>query len=169
MKSAIVESVENVTMPTDKLSDAIASLGTSLESILVSNGYFNDIVAVSYGVTEYDYNSNKTAEYPRIHIIANNVSLPNFTTTESVTSVPIKVVGYLRKPKDIETGLDSYQKSLNFSWDIRKGIGQWLKDQDITIDADLEDNTIDQTIGFPGTLLTINTEFSIIFNECLLQ
>lgn len=159
----------NVKMPTDKAAEAIEFLGSKMAEISTANDYFTTIQEVSYGVVAYDYNKYESAKYPRVHIIANNVGIPNFTTTESQTELPVKVVGYLRKNSDLETGLASYKETLNFSQDLRKAVAKFLKEMPLDIDADLENSSIQQTIGFPGTLLTIEMEFSIIFNECLLQ
>ena len=152
----------------DKTADLIEFLGTTLEGITTGNGFNNTVVAVTYGFTTYNSNNFKTSEYPRIHIIANQIQIPNFSTKVcSETKVSIKVVGYLRKESDVETSLETYKATLGFSQDIRKGIRNFLANMPNDIDGDLIDNSIGQEIGFPMTLLTCETEFGIIFEDDL--
>lgn len=150
----------------DKIAMLVENLGLILGEIQKSNSFFNDVKKIDYGVTSYDNNSFSNEEYPRIQIICNNVSIPEFTTTSSKVQVEVTINGYLRKKKDIETDLGSYQESVNWSNDLRKGVANWLKQIPEEIDGDLIDNQIQQTIGFPLTLLTCTTEFGIIFDEC---
>jgi len=150
----------------DKVAMLIENIGLVLGEIKKSNGFFNDVKKIDYGVTSYDNNSFSNEEYPRIQIICNNISIPEFTTTDSKVQVELTINGYLRKKKDVETDLGSYQESVNWSNDLRKGVANWLKQIPEEIDGDLIDNQIQQTIGFPLTLLTCTTEFGIIFEEC---
>lgn len=150
----------------DKAALLVANLGLILKTIQKSNGFFNNVVDVDYGVTNYDPNSYATDQYPRIEIIFNNIGVPDYTTTSSQVEIPITVNAYLRKKKDIETSLESYTESLNWTHDIRRGLSDWLKQMPEEIDGDLVDSQIQQTIGFPMTLLTCTSEFGIIFNEC---
>lgn len=154
-------------MPTDKTGELVAYLGSILENVNTGNGYFNDIQVVDYGITSYDNNTFDTSDYPRVQIICNDISIPTFSTkVASETEVEIKINAYLRKPSDIETSLESYQNSTAWAWDIRKAVKEFLAGMPLDIDGDLVDNQISQSIGFPMTLLTVETAFSIIFEEC---
>ena len=150
----------------DKSADLAENLGSILEQIKKSNGFFNDVVAVDFGITNYDSNSFSSDQYPRINIIFNNIGIPEFTTTAAKVTVEVKIDAYLRKKNDTESGLESYKESLHWGYDLRKGISNWLKQIPEEIDGDLIDNQIGQTIGFPMNLLTCSTEFGIIFEEC---
>lgn len=150
----------------DKIALIVADLGAIMASVTIANGYNNDVIEVDYGVTNYDQNTFEDISYPRVNIICNNVTVPDYSTTASRVQVEVKISGYLRKEKDIETDLASYQESLGWANDMRKAIDTWLKQIPEAIDCDLIDNQINQTIGFPMTLLTCSNEFGLIFDEC---
>lgn len=154
----------------DKTSTLIAFLGGVMADISIANGYNNDVVEVTYGVTTYNANNFASAKYPRIHIIANQISIPDFSTkVNSQTEVNIKIDAYLRKGNDLETSLETYQASLGWSQDIRRALTTYFKTEPNSIDSDLKDNRIEQEIGFPMTLLTCSTEFGVIFEEDLIS
>lgn len=154
-------------MPTDKTALLVQNLGEICSQISTANGFFNDVQEVDFGVTSYDNNTFESDKYPRIQIICNTISIPTFSTkVASEVQVDVTINGYLRKKCDIETSLESYQESVNWSWDLRKAVKDWLEQMPSNIDGDLIDNQINQTIGFPMNLLTSTTEFGIIFEEC---
>lgn len=152
----------------DKTGELIEFLGTVMEGIKKANGYNNDVVEVTYGFTTYNANNFATAKYPRIHIIANQISISDFSTkVNSMTQVQIKIDAYLRKDEEIETSLASYLETLAWSQDIRRALTKFFLTEPNSIDSDLIDERIDQDIGFPMTLLTCSTEFGVTFTEDL--
>jgi hypothetical protein len=154
-------------MPTDKQALLVENLGQICADISPANGYFNEVVAVDYGVTGYNNNDFASDQYPRIQIIVNNASIDTFSTkVASEVQLQITINAYLRKNFDVETDLESYKLTSSWSWDIRKAIKDWLAQMPSNIDGDLIDNQVQQTIGFPMNLLTCTTEFGIIFEEC---
>ena len=158
-------------MPSDKSGQLIAELGSYYQDISAASGYFNTVVAdgVQYGVETFNDRGLKDADYPRVVIIANQTTIPEFSTKScSRTHIEITVHGYLRKPGSREEDLTSYQATLAWSKDLRDAFRAYLNGQDGSdVDADLLNSELQQQIGYSTNTVVVSQSFTLGFDEKL--
>jgi len=158
-------------MPSDKSGQLIAQLGSYYQQISVANGYFNNLVTdgVQYGVETFNDMGLKDEDYPRITLISNQTIIPEFSTKScSRTHIEITVHGYLRKAKNREQDLASYQETLAWAKDMKDAFRAYLNGQDGgDVDADLLDSELQQQIGYSTNTIVVSHSFTLGFDEKL--
>ncbi len=153
----------------NKAFEAITQLGSYYEQITTANGYYNDIASVKYGAFSFNPTGKGDEELPLVNLIINNITVPEFSTKScSKTHIEVLVHGYLRKPKNRETSVDSYEDSLNWSKDLRDAFRAYLNGQDGNdVDADLFDSELQQQIGLETNNIVVSSSFTLSFDEKL--
>jgi len=158
-------------MPSNKAANLIQEMASYYQAISTANGYFYDVVAdgIIFGEESFNEKQGGDSDYPKIKIITNQLTIPEFSTKScSKTNLEIIVHGYLRKEGNRETGLTSYIETLNWAKDLRDAFRAYLNGQDGgDVDADLENSEIQQQIGYGMNTVTVSSSFTLSFDEKL--
>jgi hypothetical protein len=159
-------------MPTNKAAELIAELGAVLQGIDGTGEYFNTVVpnGIMYGIETFnEMGFTPETDYPRITIIANDLTVTDFSTKSCArTEIEIIIHGYLWKGAALETGIASYTDTLNWSKDLRTAFRNYLNSQAVSnVDSDLYTNSINQSIAYAQNYITASLTATLLFDEKL--